>query len=71
MNIDLSTYEEELPSEVKLTSYATNANILLNVSGKGLLLIYDSIYDMLYPFCKRKPHAMRVGSKSFSYTKII
>ncbi|HCC07799.1 MAG TPA: hypothetical protein DEP72_06555 [Clostridiales bacterium] len=51
MNIDLSTYTEELlPANVKLTGYATNANILINIKGRGLLLIYNKTYDMLYPF---------------------
>lgn len=52
MNIDLSIWKDEyLPVEVILKSYATNANILCNIKGKGLLLINnDDAWNMLYPF---------------------
>ena len=52
MNIDISTYDKEiLPSDIKIKSFANNANILCNIKDKGLMLLnYPDIYNMLFPF---------------------
>ncbi|HBY21550.1 MAG: hypothetical protein A2Y24_06070 [Clostridiales bacterium GWE2_32_10] len=68
MDIDINAYDKEvLPSDIKIKSFAANANILCNIKDKGLMLLnYPDIYNMLFPF-----YSTNIDSTISNQTKLM